>query len=147
MLAAIALRLCAMSLYSSFADLMCLLLLRQNQELEQESAAMHEQHLKLQLEAEGLAERLEVVLHDKFQQRHKAFDADTPIDKALSLLQGIVEACPFLSADPSCVLVYPFFCMFGVTPAYMPPCSPFSWTHLHLQSCCNNAITAAQCGG
>lgn len=64
---------------------------RQNQQLEQDSVALHEQHLRLQQEAEGLAERLEVVLHDKFGHRHSGFDSDTPIDKTLNFLEGIVE--------------------------------------------------------
>jgi len=53
--------------------------------------ALHEQQLLLQKEAEGLAQRLEVVLHDKFQHRHSGFDADTPIDKTLTFLQGVIQ--------------------------------------------------------
>lgn len=52
---------------------------------------MHKEQVRLQQEAQGLAHRLEVVLHDKFQHRHKGFDSDTPVDKTLTLLQGIVE--------------------------------------------------------
>lgn len=52
---------------------------------------MHEAQVQLQQEAEALAQRLDVVLHDKFQPRHKGFDSDRPIDKTLNLLQGIVE--------------------------------------------------------
>ena len=67
---------------------------RQNQELEQNSIALQEQHLRLQQQAEGLAKRLEVVLHDKFGHRHSGFDSDTPIDKTLNFLEGIVEVSP-----------------------------------------------------
>ena len=63
---------------------------RQNQELEQDSLAMHEQQLRLQEEAHGLAQRLEVVLHDKFQHHRVSFDSDTPIDKTLTLLEGVI---------------------------------------------------------
>ena len=63
---------------------------RQNQELQQDSLAMHEQQLRLQEEAQGLAQRLEVVLHDKFQHHHNSFDSDTPIDKTLTLLEGVI---------------------------------------------------------
>lgn len=52
---------------------------------------MHEQQLRLQQEAEGLAQRLEVILHDKFQHRQAGFDSDTPIDKTLNFLQAIIR--------------------------------------------------------
>ena len=85
---------------------------------------MHEQQLKLQQEAEGLAERLQSVLHDKFQQRHNPFDADAPIDKTLSLLQGIVEASPCRTFHPCvcfCYLPRPLVCL--NFKMYSPPAS------------------------
>ena len=51
---------------------------------------MHEQQQRMQQEAEELAQRLEVILHDKFSHRHSGFDSDTPIDKALNFLQGCI---------------------------------------------------------
>ncbi|KAL0024765.1 hypothetical protein WJX79_003822 [Trebouxia sp. C0005] len=62
---------------------------RQNQELEQDSVIMQEEQRKLQREANSLAQRLEAVLHDKFTPR-SGFDADTPIDKTLQFLQGVI---------------------------------------------------------
>ena len=55
---------------------------RHNQELEQEQ-------FRLEQEAEGLAQRLDAVLQDKFAGSN--FDADTPIDKTLTFLQSIVK--------------------------------------------------------
>ena len=52
---------------------------------------MHEQQIRLQEEAAGLAQRLEVILHDKFSHRHSGFDSDTPIDKTLNFLQGCIS--------------------------------------------------------
>ncbi|DBB14759.1 TPA: hypothetical protein ACH3X3_004373 [Trebouxia sp. C0006] len=63
---------------------------KQNQELEQDSFALHEQQLRLQEEAQSLTQRLEVILHDKFQHRKHGFDSDTPIDKTLTFLQGVI---------------------------------------------------------
>ena len=62
---------------------------RHNQELEQDSVIMQEEQRKLQREANSLAQRLEAVLHDKFTPR-SGFDADTPIDKTLQFLQGVI---------------------------------------------------------
>ncbi len=67
---------------------------RQNQELEQDSFALHEQQLRLQEEAQSLTQRLEVILHDKFQHRKHGFDSDTPIDKTLTFLQGVIGVRP-----------------------------------------------------
>jgi hypothetical protein len=64
-------------------------LCRHNQELEQDSVIMQEEQRKLQREANSLAQRLEAVLHDKFTPR-SGFDADTPIDKTLQFLQGVI---------------------------------------------------------
>ena len=67
---------------------------RQNQDLEQDSFALHEQQLRLQEEAQSLTQRLEVILHDKFQHRKHGFDSDTPIDKTLTFLQGVIGVRP-----------------------------------------------------
>ena len=48
--------------------------------------------MRLQQETVTLNERLQAVLHDKFAQRPASeFDADTPIDKTLNLLQLIIS--------------------------------------------------------
>ena len=65
------------------------MLCRHNQELEQDSAAMSEEKERLRQEADSLAERLEAVMHDKFNPR-QSFDADTPIDKTLNFLQSFI---------------------------------------------------------
>ena len=62
---------------------------RHNQELEQDSVAMHEEQRKLEREARSLALRLDAVLKDKFTAR-TTFDADTPIDKTLKFLQEVI---------------------------------------------------------
>ena len=49
----------------------------------------NEEKRQLQLEADSLAQRLEAVMHDKFQPR-AGFDADTPIDKTLNFLQSCI---------------------------------------------------------
>ena len=68
---------------------------RQNQELERYSASMLEDKLRLQEEADMLTQRLEAVLHDKFER--KTFDADTPIDKTLAYLQCVIKVSFFCS--------------------------------------------------
>ena len=50
---------------------------------------MLEDKLRLQEEAEMLTQRLNAVLHDKFER--KSFDADTPIDKTLAYLQCVIR--------------------------------------------------------
>jgi len=62
---------------------------RQNQELERYSASMLEDKLRLQEQADSLSQRLEAVLHDKFER--KSFDAATPIDKTLAYLQSVIQ--------------------------------------------------------
>ena len=61
---------------------------------------MHEQQLRLQQEAEGLAQRLEVILHGNFQSHQTEFDSDTPIDKTITFLQAVIAVTPVL-----CVLL------------------------------------------
>ena len=79
-------------------------LCRHNQELEQDSVIMQEEQRKLQREANSLAQRLEAVLHDKFTPR-SGFDADTPIDKTLQFLQGVIAVS--LAAAPACMHTQP----------------------------------------
>ena len=63
---------------------------RYNQELEEDTAAMEQERVQLQQQAETLARRLEAVLSDQMPVRD-AFDAETPIDKTMSFLQDIVK--------------------------------------------------------
>ncbi len=66
-----------------------MLIYRQNQELEQASLAIQEEKERLEVQAQNLAQQLQAVLHDKFvPQTH--FDADTPIDKTLKMMQNII---------------------------------------------------------
>ena len=69
-------------------------MVRHNQKLEQDTIAMLKEKLQVQRQAESLVHRLDVVLHDKFESTKMAFDADTPIDKTLSYLQGIIKVSP-----------------------------------------------------
>ena len=62
---------------------------RQNQELERYSASVVEDKVRLQEQADSLSQRLEAVLHDKFER--KSFDADTPIDTPLADLQSVIQ--------------------------------------------------------
>ena len=66
---------------------------RQKQDLEQATVIMQEEKDKLEEEAHNLAQKLEAVLQDKYVPR-EVFDADTPIDKILKLLQTIIGVCP-----------------------------------------------------
>lgn len=64
---------------------------RRNQELEEDSVAMREEKEQLETEAQAMAERLHAVVQDKFEPAKLQFDADTPIDKALSFLQTCIK--------------------------------------------------------
>ncbi len=71
------------------------LLCRQKEDLEQVSVVMQEEKLKLQEEAEKLAQQLQAVLNDKFVRRN-TFDAETPIEKTLGYLETIISvSLPF----------------------------------------------------
>ncbi len=50
---------------------------------------MLEDKLRLQEQADSLSQRLEAILHDKFER--KSFDADTPIDKTLAYLESVIQ--------------------------------------------------------
>ncbi|KAL3145886.1 putative 3',5'-cyclic phosphodiesterase pde-3 [Trebouxia sp. C0009 RCD-2024] len=63
---------------------------RKNQEMEQDSAALQQEKERLESEAAELAMRLDAVMRDKFAHSPTGFDADTPIDKTLNLLHGII---------------------------------------------------------
>lgn len=65
---------------------------RQNEELER---AFQEEKAKLEREAHALAEQLQAVLSKEYVPQTD-FDADTPIDKTLKILQTIigVRVCP-----------------------------------------------------
>ncbi|DBA82086.1 TPA: hypothetical protein ACH3X1_016801 [Trebouxia sp. C0004] len=62
---------------------------RQNQELEQATLAIQEEKQRLEKEAQSLAQQLQAVLNDKFVPQ-RDFDADTPIDKTLKMMQTII---------------------------------------------------------
>ena len=64
---------------------------RHNQALEQDSLAMHEEKLRLENEADMLAKRLAAIMKDKQAPHSNDFDAETPIDKVLNVLQSYVE--------------------------------------------------------
>ena len=75
--------------------LLLLPLCRQKEDLEQVSVVMQDEKLKLQEEAEKLAQQLQAVLNDKFVRRN-TFDAETPIDKTLGYLETIISvSLPF----------------------------------------------------
>ena len=63
---------------------------RKNQEMEQDSATLQQDKERLETEAAELAKRLDAVMRDKFVHQPSGFDADTPIDKTLNLLHGII---------------------------------------------------------
>ncbi len=60
--------------------------------MEQDSADMQQDRLRLELEAKALAQRLDAVMHDKFEPQSSGFDADTPIDKTLNFLHAFIAA-------------------------------------------------------
>ena len=64
-------------------------LCRQNEGLEQDALAMQVKQARLQQEAKILSERLHAVLKDRCVRR-SGFDAETPIDKTLNYLQGVI---------------------------------------------------------
>lgn len=73
---------------------------RQNQELER---AFQEDKAKLEREAHALAEQLQAVLSNKYVPQTD-FDADTPIDKTLKILQTImgVSIVPCMDGSNFC---------------------------------------------
>jgi len=71
-------------------------LCRQNEELEQATLAIQEEKERLEKEAQSLAQQLQAVLNDKFVP-HQDFDADTPIDKTLKMMQTIIGVRTFVA--------------------------------------------------
>ena len=64
---------------------------RSNQALERDWQYMIDEKFRLQQERANLARSLEAVLNDKFgHQNSNSFDADTPVDKMLVLLQFVI---------------------------------------------------------
>lgn len=51
---------------------------------------MQQEKLRLEHEAEAMAQRLDAVMHDKFERQSTGFDADTPIDKTLNFLHTFI---------------------------------------------------------
>lgn len=63
---------------------------RHNQALEQDSEAMQEEKNRLQAQSFTLTQRMEALLHDKFEHSTSSFDAETPIEKILNLMQAFI---------------------------------------------------------
>lgn len=92
-------------LYHHNTHRLCVLADRKNQEMEQDSAALQQDKERLESEAAELAQRLDAVMHDKFEHQSAGFDADTPIDKTLNFLHCIIAvrlvACSWRPARQS----------------------------------------------
>ena len=52
---------------------------------------MHEEKLRLEHEAELLSKQLAAAMKDKHEPRSTEFDAETPIDKVLNVMQSYIE--------------------------------------------------------
>ena len=63
---------------------------RQNQTLEQDSVAMLEEKARLESEANALTQHMKALMHDKFEHVPSQFDAETPIDKVLNMMQAFI---------------------------------------------------------
>ncbi|KAA6423770.1 MAG: hypothetical protein FRX49_06341 [Trebouxia sp. A1-2] len=63
---------------------------RHNQALEQDSIDMQEERVRLEKETLTLTQRMEVLMHDKFEHTTSNFDAETPIEKVLNVLQAFI---------------------------------------------------------
>lgn len=131
----------------------CLFGCRQNDELQLVSAAMREEKLQLQQEAEDLAHQLQAVLNDKFARRG-TFDAETPIDKTLGYLQSVISvSAPLLQSvvTPSCASSNPWAARLqihrgacGLTPLH-PSILTFAPCHAPLPTpspMCNTIVCA-----
>ena len=95
---------------------------------------MHDTQLRLQEEAQGLAQRLEVILHDKFQKRHVGFDSDTPIDKTLNFLQSILAVSETHTSISMITLSALMIASLTVTHTHSTPMTMFrrSWGVDHI---------------
>ena len=82
---------------------------RQNQELEQATLAIQGEKQQLEKEAQSLAEQLQAVLNDKFVPK-TGFDADTPIDKTLKMMQAIIGVTQFQAPSPMWLPVEFYLC-------------------------------------
>ena len=91
---------------------------RQNQEL---ATAFQEEKQRLELEAHTLAQQLQAVLSDKFAPQ-TGFDADTPIDKTLKMLQSIIGVTPPPPPPPQ-LCAAQCHCLFAVCHAVEPQCT------------------------
>lgn len=58
--------------------------------MEQDSATLQQEKERLESKAAELTQRLDAVMHDKFEHQSAGFDADTPIDKTLNFLHSII---------------------------------------------------------
>lgn len=88
---------------------------RHNQALEQDSMTMHEEKLMLEHEAELLSKRLAAVMKDKQEPHSTEFDAETPIDKVLNVMQSYIEkvrpctVCHLMSCSSRPTYYYTYF--------------------------------------
>jgi len=71
--------------------------LRHNQALEQRLVDMQEERVRLEQETLTLTERMEVLMHDKFEHTSSSFDAETPIEKVLNMLHAFITQVQFHS--------------------------------------------------
>ena len=86
---------------------------RRNQALERDWQQMLDEKFRLQMETKALSQHLNALLNDKFGcQTGKAFDADTPIDKALTFLQFIIAVCHMVlpCGTPGCITCLQLCC-------------------------------------
>jgi len=74
---------------------------RHNQALEQRSVDMQEERVRLEQETHTLTERMEVLMHDKFEHTSSSFDAETPIEKVLNMLHAFITQVHFHSIIPA----------------------------------------------
>ena len=63
---------------------------RHNQALEQDTVSMQAEKLRLEQEALNLSKTLSAVMNDKFEIHRTEFDAETPIDKVLNMMHGLI---------------------------------------------------------
>ena len=65
---------------------------------------MQEEKIRLEQEAQALTQRMEDLMHDNFQRVPIQFDAETPIDKVLNVMQAfITQVSCFCSLGLLCI--------------------------------------------
>ncbi len=68
---------------------------RHNQALEQDSVNMQEERVRLEQETHTLTQRMEALMHDKFEHTTSSFDAETPIEKVLNVMHAFITQVQF----------------------------------------------------